>query len=138
MPSLNSRTQHASAQWTVTDSVSAVHDRVRDFVVARSGRVARDDGAAIAAQFGSRVKLRIYGLARLTDVPLRLAVSLSAGKATETIVTADAASNEGVFPFMLRGFDELCTALLDDLLADLRTATAPPTAHERSTPDSPS
>lgn len=138
MPSLNSRTQHASAQWTVTNSVPTVRDRVRDFVVARPGRVTRDDGGAIAAQFGSRVKFRIYGFARLTEVPLRLTVRLSAGKATETILTAEAASNEGVFLFTLRGFGDVCTALLDDLLADLRTATAPPTAHKRLTPDSPS
>ena len=106
--------------------------------MARPGRVTRDDGGAIAAQFGSRVKFRIYGFARLTDMPLRLTMILSADKGMETTVTAEAASNEGLFLLMRRGVDELYTALLDDLLTELRTATAPPTTHERLTPDSPS
>ncbi len=88
---------------------------------------------AIAAQFGSRVKFRIYGFARLTDMPFRLTVILSADKGMETTVTAEAASNEGLFLLMRRGVGELYTTLLDDLLADLWTATAPPTAHERLT-----
>ncbi len=124
MPSLNSRTQHASAQWTITDSLLTVRAWVRDFVVARPGRVTRDDGGAIAAQFGSRVKFRIHGFARLTDMPLRLTVILSADKGMETTVTAEAASNEGLFLLMRRGVGELYTTLLDDLLADLWTATA--------------
>jgi len=52
-------------------------------------------------------------------MPLRLTVIQSADKGAETTVTAEAASNEGLFLLMRRGVGELYTALLDDLLADL-------------------